>query len=241
MRFSLLAVLVVSLVQGVPAADQAPQPGKGSTVADVLETRDAGRKAIDAYKAAGGKPGAADHPALTWHEALWAYRQRNPDSDAAAVATAEAIQLLIRAELWDEAREKVDAVGVNDRAWERLANYLYYDASARKDYGRAAETFSKVATGTGIASIKSAALLSLGRVQRRQGDVPTAVKSLEAARDAAPGTDAAKEAERLLYDIANLSIGLQAPAFSAATLDGRTISLESLRGRAVAMVFWGST
>ena len=241
MRYNSLAILLCTLAAGPVLTGQAPQPGAGSTMADVQETLTAARKAIEEYRAGGGMPGTADHPALKWHEALWAYRERNPDSDAAALATAEAIQLLIRAEHWDKARARVDTVGVNDRAWERLANYLYYDASARKDYGRAAETFAKVATGTRVASIKSAALLSLGRVQRRQGEMAAGVKSLESARDAAPGTDSAKEAERLLYDIANLSIGLQAPAFSAATLDGRTISLESLRGRAVAMVFWGST
>jgi tetratricopeptide (TPR) repeat protein len=210
-------------------------------VADVRETMAAARTAIDAYRAGGGKPGAANHPALSWHEALWAYRERNPDSDAAALATAEAIQLLIRAELWDKARARVDAVGVNDRAWERLSAYLYYDASARKDYGRATETFSKVADGTRIASIKAAALLSLGRVQRRQGDTAAAVKSLESARAAAPDAASAAEAGELLYDIANLSIGLQAPAFSATSIDGRAIGLDSLRGRAVAIVFWAST
>lgn len=241
MRFSLFAILVLSLVPSRGALAQTPQPGADSTVADVRETMAAARTAIDAYRVGGGKPGAPNHPALTWHAALWAYRERNPDSDAAALATAEAIQLLIRAELWEEARAKVDAVGVNDRAWERLSAYLYYDASARKDYGRAAETFSKVADGTRTASVKAAALLSLGRVQRQQGDTAAAVKSLESARDAAPDSASATEADGLLYDIAYLSIGLQAPAFSAMSIDGRAISLDSLRGRAVAMVFWGST
>jgi hypothetical protein len=241
MRLSLLALVLVTLVPGFRASDQAPQPAAGATVADVHETLAAARKAIDAFRAGGGKPGAADHPALTWHETLWAYRERHPDSDAAAVATAEAIQLLIRAELGEKARARVDSLSVDDRAWEHLSAYLYYDASARKDFGRAAGMFSKVANATRLPSIKAAALLSLGRVQRRQGDMAAAVKSLEAARDAAPGTDSASESEKLLYDIANLSIGLQAPVFSAAGIDGRTISLDGLRGRAVAMVFWGST
>jgi tetratricopeptide (TPR) repeat protein len=241
MRGCLLAILVLTLASGSPVTAQAPKPGAGSSVADVRRTLDAARKAIDEYRAAGGQPGAANHPALKWHEALWAYREKSPDSDAAAMATAEAIQLLIRAELRDQARERIAAVGVNDRGWERLSAYLYYDASARKDYAHAAETLTKVADSTHVASIKSATLLSLGRVQRRLGDTPAAVKSLESSRDAAPDTPSATEARALLYDIANLSIGLQAPAFSAKSLDGRPISLEGLRGRAVAMVFWGST
>jgi tetratricopeptide (TPR) repeat protein len=241
MRFSLLAIVLLSLAPALGASGQTAQPGAGSTVADVRETLAAARTEIDAYRAGGGKAGAPEHPALRWHAALWAYRERHPDSDAAALATAEAIQLLIRAELWEQARAKVDTVGVNDLAWERLSAYLYYDASARKDYERAAETFSKVADGTRVASVKSAALLALGRVQRRQGDMAAAVKSLESAREAAPDSASAKDADGLLYDIAYLSIGLQAPAFSAKSIDGRGISLESLRGRAVAIVFWGST
>ena len=241
MRYSLVAALVLCLVPGLRASGPSPQPGAGSTVADVAETVAAARKAIDQYRTGGGKPDAADHPALAWHGTLWAYRERHPGTDAAAAATAEAIQLLIRAELWDLVRERVNAVGVNDHAWERLSRYLWYDASARKDYARATETFKQVADGTSIASNKAAALLSLGRVQRAQGETAAAVKSLESARDAAPGGMAAEEAAALLYDIANLSIGLQAPAFSATALDGRVISLASLRGRVVAMVFWGST
>lgn len=109
---------------------------------------------------------------------------------------------------------------------------------------RASGQTAQPGAGSTVADVRdtlAATLVALGRVQRRQGDTAVAVKSLESAREAAPDSASAREADGLLYDIANLSIGLQAPAFSATSIDGRAISLESLRGRAVAIVFWGST
>jgi hypothetical protein len=241
MRSTLFCLILFGCALARPAAGQTAQPSAGSSVAEVRETLTAARREIEAYRAQGGKPGAAEHPAVKWQAVLWTFRERQPESAAAALATAEAIQLLLRAELWNDARARVDALAADDLAWQRLAAYLYYDASARKEYSYAAGTLTRVAAAATVAPVKSAALLALGRLQRRQGETAAAVKSLEAARDAAPGSASADDAEGLLYDIANLSIGLKAPAFSATTRDGRAISLDALRGRAVAIVFWGST
>jgi len=45
----------------------------------------------------------------------------------------------------------------------------------------------------------------------------------------------------LIYEIKFLSVGLPAPAVEGQTRSGRTISLASLRGKAVVLVFWGTT
>jgi len=223
------------------ASGQGTQPAANPAVVEVRETLDAARKEIDAYRAGGGKAAVPDHPATRWHETLWAYRERDPGSEAAALATAEAIQLLIRAELSDQAHARVEAVSADDLAWERLAAYLYYEGSARKDFAYAVAKLSEVAAGSSNAAIKSAALLALGRAQRRQGDNAAAVKSLESARHSAPESVSAREADGILYEIANLSVGLKAPNFSGKSRAGRAISLESLRGSVVVMVFWAST
>jgi hypothetical protein len=123
----------------------------------------------------------------------------------------------------------------------RLSAYLYYEASGRKDYSYLVNRLSDVSARTNDATVKSAALVALGRAYRRQGDMPLAAKTLELARAAAPQSAAANEADGLLYDIAHLSLGMQAPAFSGTTPDGRTVTLDSFRGKAVALVFWAST
>jgi hypothetical protein len=238
-----LSSLLISVVLAIPAgsASAQPTPTAGSTVADVRSTLTAARAEIDAFLAAGGTDGASDHPAVKWHSTLWAFRERNPGTEAAAVATAEAIQLLLRAELSDQAHAKADSLSADDLAWVRLSAYLDYEASWRKNYSYLVNRLSDVSARTNDGTVKSAALVALGRAYRRQGDMPLAVRTLESARAAAPESAPANEADGLLYDIAHLSLGLQAPAFSGTTPDGRTVTLDGLRGKAVALVFWAST
>jgi hypothetical protein len=226
------------LAAGAPAfAQSAPS----AAVTDVRQTLDAARKEIEAYKAAGGAPGAADHPAVKWDAALWAYRDRDPRSEAAALAAAEAVRLLIRAELWDRAHARVASIGVDDPAWERLPAQIYEEGIARKDLPYTIDTLSRAAAATTNASIKAAVLLTLGRAYRRHGDAAAATRSLEAAKSAAPGTPRAEEAEGLIYEIAYLSIGLPAPPLAGKTRQGRAIDLAALRGKPVVLVFWGTS
>lgn len=161
--------------------------------------------------------------------------------DAAAVARADAIQSLIREKKFDEAHAKADALSLDDPAWERLSAYLYYEASSRKDFAYLLSKLPAVASGNGRPSAKAAALVALGRTYRRDGKSEQAVASLEAAESAAPGSNPSLEARALLYDIRTLSIGLPAPAFSATDRSGRTISLDTLRGKVAVLLFWGST
>jgi hypothetical protein len=218
---------------------QAPAPN--AAVTEVRQTLDTARKDIDAYTAAGGTAGAADHPAIKWDAVLWTYREREPHTAAASLATAEAVRLLVRAELWDRAHARAASVGVDDPAWERLAAVIYDEGIARKDLPYTIDTLSRLVQSTTTASNKAAALVIIGRAYRRQNDKDAAVRSLESAKSAAPGSRYGEEAEGLLYEIAHLSVGLQAPAIDGKTRDGRTVTLAALRGKPVVLVFWGTT
>src|SRR5690349_5776626 len=74
-----------------------------AAVTEVRQTRDSARREIDAYTTSGGRAGTPDHPATKWEAALWAYRDRYPGTEAAAIGSAEAVRLLVGAELWDRA------------------------------------------------------------------------------------------------------------------------------------------
>ena len=237
----LASLLLLVAIGGSPEWTRSPQPAAAASVEEVREQVSAARKAIEAYRAGGGKNGVPDHPAEKWSEALWSYRERTPGTPAAAMATAEAIQLLIRAELSDRAHARADTVASDDAAWERLASYLYSEGVSRNDYSYVTRKLAAVAEGTGAARVRAAALMSLGRAYRRQSDLPAAVKSVELARTIAQGTPAADEADGLLYDIRHLSVGLRAPDFSGAARDGRVVTLDGLRGQIVVLVFWGAT
>jgi hypothetical protein len=210
-------------------------------VAEVRQTLDTARKDVDAYTAAGGRAGTREHPALKWESALWAYRDRYPGTDAAAIGAAEAIRLLVRAELWDRAHARMDSLAADDLAWPRVAPVVYQEGIARKDLPYAIDTLSRIAASTPNASIQAPVLVVVARAYRRQGDKDAATRALEAAKAAAPGTSIAEEADGLLYEIAHLSIGLPAPPISGTVRNGRAISLAALRGKPIVLVFWGAT
>jgi hypothetical protein len=211
-------------------------------VDDVRQMAADARKEIETYKAAGGPPGTAEHPANKWSAALWQIHERAPKSDAGVSAAVETIRLLVRAELWDRAHERVEAVDVDNAAWERLPSAIYEEGVARKSFDYTIATLSRTAAATKTPSIKSAALIAIGRVHRRQGDLPAATRSFDEARAAAPGTPQAEEAEGLIYEIKYLSVGLPAPAIAGKPRNARrAISLDSYRGKPVVLVFWGST
>jgi hypothetical protein len=233
------AALVVVALCNAPVAGAQPAPG--AAMAEARQTLDAARKEIAAYKAAGGAAGAADHPAIKWDAALWAFRERYPRTEAAAMGSAEAVRLLVRAELWERAHARVASLAVDDPAWERLPPVIYEEAVARKDLPSAIEALARVSASTTSASIRSSAQLVLGRAYRRQGDKDAALRSLEAAKAAAPGTPFAEEADGLIYEIVHLSVGVAAPPVSGKPRNGRAINYASLRGRPVVLVFWGTT
>jgi hypothetical protein len=223
------------------AATLAQTPPAADDLAEVRKTLDAARKELATYKAAGGAPGAQDHPAVKWDAALWAYRERYPRSEAATMASAEAVRLLVRSELWDRAQARIDSLQPDDPAWERMPPVVYELGIARKDLPSSIERLTQVAAATPNASIRSSALLAVGRAYRRQGIIDSASRSLEAAKAAAPDTSYAKDADGLLYEIKYLSVGLPAPAISAQARNGGAIDLASFRGKAIVLVFWGTT
>jgi hypothetical protein len=199
-------------------------------VAEVRQTLDSARKDVEAYTTAGGRAGTPEHPAIKWDPVLWAYRDRYPGTDAAAIGSAEAVRLLVRAELWDRARARVDSLAADDSAWPRVAPVVYSEGIARKDLPYAIEKLSRIAAATSNGSIKAPVLVVVARAYRRQGDKDAAIRALEAAKAAAPGTPFAEEADGLLYEIAHLSVGLAAPPISGTARNGRAISLAALRG-----------
>lgn len=235
-------VIIAALATAGSSLPSGAQPTQGPAVTEVRQTVDAARKDIAAYKAAGGAPGSADHPAIKWDAALWAYRDRSPQSDAATTATAEAVWLLVGAELWDRAHARVDSLAPDDPAWARVASAIYDEGITRKDLPTAIERLSRVAAQTTTPSIKAPVLIVLARAYRRHGDYPAAIRALETAKAANPAPLAVEEADGLIYEITYLRAGLPAPAIAGQPRNGgRAISMDSLRGKPVVLVFWGST
>src|SRR2546428_417964 len=83
----LFVLALAGLGYGRPALAQTARPAASPAVADVRQIVTNARKEIESYTRAGGAAGAADHPAIKWHAALWEGHQRSPQSEAGAEAT----------------------------------------------------------------------------------------------------------------------------------------------------------
>src|SRR5262245_41560882 len=234
MRTLLLVTWIAAGVAGVP---QSPAPADAA-LTEVRQAVEAARKDVAWYNA---EHRSGEHPAIKWDATLWAYRDRYPNSRAATVATAEAVRLLAGAELWDRAQARIDSVGADDPAWERLATVVYEEGIARKTLPSTIEKLSSVARMTTAASNKATALIVTGRAYRRMGDKDAAIRALSDAKAAAPGAPSAEEADGLIYEIRHLSVGLLPPPIDTTARDGRAINLASLHGKVVVLVFWGTT
>ena len=237
----MVVAFAVSLSSGSMPLARATQQAPAAATTEVRQAIAEARKEIETYKAAGGAAATTDHPAVKWDAALWAYRERYPRTEAAALGSAEAVRLLFRAELWDRAHARIASVEFDDPAWTRLATPIYEAGIARKDLPGAIATLSRTAAATTTPSIRAAVLVVAGRAYRRHGDNDAATRSLDAARAAAPGTPYAEEADGLLYEIKYLSVGVVAPPVSGRTRSAGTIDAAALRGKPVVLVFWGST
>ena len=168
-----LAIAMV-VAAGLTSRAILAQSPADAAVKEVRTAIDTARKEVDAYKTAGGAADAADHPAIKWDSALWAYRERYPRSEASTLASAEAIRLLGRAELWDRAHARVASLDPDDPAWVRVASPVYEEGIARKDLPYTIDTLSHVVAATTNPSIKSTAglitrtrLSTAGRPRRR--------------------------------------------------------------------------
>ena len=176
--FLVAGILAAGFGQGRAAVAQGAQPAPAAAVAEVRQMVADARKDIESFTTGGGVAGAADHPAVKWNAALWQVHDRAPNSEAGTLAAVEAIRLLIRAELWDRAHARVESLDADDKAWERVPSAVYDEGIARKSFDYTVATLSRTAAATKTPSIKSAALLVIGRVHRRQGDLPAATRAL---------------------------------------------------------------
>ena len=87
---------------------------------------------------------------------------------------------------------------------------------------------------------KTGALIALGQLQlrwKKPNRARAAFKRLIALK---PDEETVKLAKGYLFEIKHLQVGKKAPNFTTTTLDGKSVKLESFRGKAVLLNFWAS-
>lgn len=102
------------------------------------------------------------------------------------------------------------------------------------------DALSRLSASAKEPTSKQAAAFVKGRVQMSADMLAEAAQTFKALIAKAPDSQPVARAKQFLYEIEHLQIGMTAPNFEATTLDGKKVTLESLRGKPVLINFWAT-
>jgi len=101
-------------------------------------------------------------------------------------------------------------------------------------------TLEALRRATKRAEAGRAALMEIGRISMDLQKLIKAKSVFETLVKDAADSEVTETAKGFLYEIDHLQIGMVAPNFTTQRLDGREITLNSLRGKTVLLNFWAS-
>lgn len=192
------------------------------------------------FSKSGSKASEPNNPNLKWAATLWEYRNKHPGIPATAIATAEALRLLVRADRISEMQAKADTVKLDEAAWKRAIYVLVEAAANKKDYNyliSKTQGLSQIAVDP---EIKVFAHMTLGDAYWKKGETEQARAAFQAVVAQYPKTPYAEEAEGNLMEMELLNPGQPAPQFARTTINGNPISLAGFKGKVVVLKFWGT-
>ena len=112
-----------------------------------------------------------------------------------------------------------------------------FDLEAPDTWARGLDKLSKA---TKRDKTKAGALIALGQLQLRAKKLNRARRAFKRLIALEPDEETVTLGKGYLFEIKNLQIGKTAPNFTTTTLDGKSVTLESFRGKAVLLNFWAS-
>jgi len=84
------------------------------------------------------------------------------------------------------------------------------------------------------------ATFTIAKIQSEQGMFEDAKKRFQRIIKSSPDAPLTSRAKGYVFEIDHLQVGMEAPNFEATTIDGKKISLSSLRGKVVLIDFWAT-
>ena len=192
------------------------------------------------FAKSGSKASEPNSPNLKWAATLWEYRNKHPGTPATAIATTEALRLLVRADRISEMQTKADTVKLDEAAWKRAIYVLMEAAAKKKDYNYLISKTQALSQSAVDPEIKVLAHMTLGDAYWKKGDIEQARAAFEAVVAQYPKTPSAEEAQGNLMEMELLNPGQPAPQFTRTTIKGDPISLAGFKGKVVVLKFWGT-
>lgn len=237
----LLLLLLAAALAALPAASHLQRPGDPAEIERVEQMIDQALAALREWNRAGGKDGAPDHPAHEWAARLWEYREKHPGTEAASLATAEALHQWVHAGQLDRVYAEARKLPSGDPAWERVLDVLGEASVASGDTTPLVEIAEALAARAPAGALAEKVRMTLARLYRNAGDTERASAHYRAVVEMnLPDSRALEQARTALYQIDHLSPGKPAPEFAAKPAKGPELSLAALRGRPVLIIFWAS-
>ena len=198
------------------------------------------RKESDQFSKSGSQASQPNNPNLKWAATLWEYRNKHPGTPATAIATTEALRLLVRADRISEMQTKADTVKLDEAAWKRAIYVLVEAAANKKDYNYLISKTQALSQTAVDPEIKVFAHIALGDAYWKKGETEQARIAFQAVVAQYPKTPYAEEAEGNLMEMELLNPGQPAPQFARTTIKGDPISLAGFKGKVVVLKFWGT-
>ena len=84
------------------------------------------------------------------------------------------------------------------------------------------------------------AFLAKGRIELGSDRLASAKRSFEQVLKLGPDPDVIQTTKGYIFEIEHLQVGMAAPDFTTKTVDGKDVSLKSLRGNAVLLDYWAT-
>lgn len=115
-----------------------------------------------------------------------------------------------------------------------------FAASIAEDQDRWLAMIDRLERTTKVEATKAGALYISAQVLLSREKLSDAKAAFEKVVKLSKDDDLTQRAKGFLFEIEHLQVGHEAPDFTAKTLDGKEISLKSLRGKVVLLDFWAS-
>ena len=128
----------------------------------------------------------------------------------------------------------------NSEALDDVLNTAAFAAEEVGPADRWQKALTRLVETTERRHTKLAALAALGQVQLATKHLTQAKATFKRVLESGPKSEFASDAKGAIFEIKRLQVGMVAPDFTTKTLDGKEVSLASLRGKVVLLNFWAT-